>query len=96
MRKISKFFKWRVELKVSKLDSDARILYLANELLKEAQLSNKAVGMPDVSNDYGNVNLSVYDIGTDYAVLRVGNRKWEISGKPDFKEYYRDGSYYEG
>lgn len=89
MKKSLKFWKWRLELKIKRLDADEKIGYLANELIKALIESGRSIAHPEVSKDFGSVDISVHNLGAENEVLIVYDllNKWETKTKPTFKEF---------
>lgn len=78
---------WRINSKVEKLDSDERIIFLANELIKEIQDSGKSVSNPLISNGFGSVDIYLHNFDKGSPSLVVENiiNGWRITGIPTIK-----------
>ena len=81
-----KFWRWRVRIKVEKLECDAKIEYLANELIRAMQDSGRQVAMPEISTGYGSVDINVYNMNTEKESGRIYYQgcKKSIDFKPSF------------
>lgn len=81
------FFKWRISVKVKRLDAKEKVIFLANELVKAVQEDGKQFMLPRLSKGFGEFTVYIHCNGTDDPLLRIESilRHWRIDGKLDFK-----------
>ena len=84
-----KIWKWIISFKIRRVDTDERIGYLANELIKQVKASGRTIAKPDIDKGYGSLDINIHWLGTDRAVMYVGDsiNHWEIKTKPTFGEF---------
>ena len=84
-----KIWKWIISFKIRRVDTDERIGYLANELIKQVKASGRTIAKPDIDKGYGSLDINIHWLGTSNAVMYVGDiaNKWEVKTKPTFKEF---------
>jgi hypothetical protein len=60
-----KFFKWKIETKIKRLDANERIVYLANQLLQEVENAGVSPRTTTAPDTLLNLDITVFRYGTD-------------------------------
>jgi hypothetical protein len=83
-----KFWKWRISIKINRLDGEKKIAFLANTLISAMQEAGKQVALPDIGEGYGSIGISVHRIGKENASGHVDFQygKHQVNFTPDFGE----------
>jgi hypothetical protein len=78
-----KFFKWRIDLKIKRLDADQRILFLAGALIKEIKNSGRDMSFKQGGKVVMPVTLDIY-VHNSCTPTRLSvqnsHNDWEVHG----------------
>lgn len=77
-----KFFKRVIKLKIKRLDSDQRVLYLANKIIDEVQKSGKCLRS---QGKFGSAHIYTHRVDDEDAIIVLESmsndlHRWEIEG----------------
>lgn len=82
-----KFWKWKIDIKIKKLNADEKIGYLANEIIKEMIASGRKVESCN-SKGHGYVPIWIHHLGMEDAKIEIEDNKFErIIVKPTFDKF---------
>ena len=86
---IFEFWKWRISVRTKRVDSEKKIAFLANALIKAMQDAGNQVALPDINNGYGSVDICLHRIGAPDAVGYVQTQygKTQVKFVPDFNKW---------
>jgi len=84
MNKIFKFWQWEINIKTKKLNADEKIGYLANELIKELQASDRSI---EISPDFGTLRIWVHNLTNENSYLELDGDSWKLEIKPTFDKF---------
>lgn len=86
MNRKFKLYQGKIKSKTSRLNTEEKVKYLANELIKSIEQSGKSILLPSIHEGYGSLDIDIFNNGTDKAELSVMSilNGWEITTKPNF------------
>jgi hypothetical protein len=83
-----KLWKWRISIKIKSLDAEKKISFLANALISSMQEAGNQIALPDISEGFGSLTVSVHNVGKEIASGHVNYQsgKHHINFVPAFGE----------
>ena len=83
-----KFWKWRISIKIERMDGEKKIEFLANALISAMHEAGNQVALPYISEGFGSIDIHVHRVGKEDATGYVGfqSGKHSVKFTPDFGE----------
>lgn len=87
MRKlIFKFFMWRINVEINRLDGEERIKFLVEELVKALFKNGHNLMHRNISEGFGSCTIFLHNMDTDHPTLDIEDaiNGWAVKTTPNF------------